>query len=41
MLLRIIAGFAAAALASASPSLNGDATRGAALFTIEELHHLP
>lgn len=33
MLLRIFAGFAtAAALAAASPSLNGDAARGAALF---------
>lgn len=33
MLLRIFVGFAtAAALAAASPSLNGDATRGAALF---------
>jgi mono/diheme cytochrome c family protein len=33
MFLRILAGFAtAAALAAASPSLNGDATRGAALF---------
>jgi mono/diheme cytochrome c family protein len=33
MLLRILVGFAtAAAFAAASPSLNGDATRGAALF---------
>ena len=33
MLLRILVGFtAAAALAAASPSLNGDATRGGALF---------
>jgi mono/diheme cytochrome c family protein len=33
MLLRIVVGFAtAAALAAASPSLNGDAARGAALF---------